>query len=250
MLMLRNNLYINVWRPLARLALGFDKYGCYITHWGRDKMDAISQTTFWSAFCWTKMFEFRLEFHWSLFLRAQLTIFQHLFRWWLGAAQATSHYLNQWWLDYRRIYASLGLDELTRIPLGPCKLLQMYCMISSNHMYHDVIANIFSVTCPLWGESTADRWFTLTEVSDADYRYFVWCEPQQMVEQTVEMPIFGTSWGVLWRHCNDIWQVSAHLCCPDICQMWTWCLIYKRVSMILKRSKLMDIEIWLRNLEP
>ena len=26
--------------------------------------------------------------------------------------QATSHYLNQWWLDYRRIYASLGLNEL------------------------------------------------------------------------------------------------------------------------------------------
>ena len=27
--------------------------------------------------------------------------------------QATNHYLNQWWLDYRRIYASLGLNELT-----------------------------------------------------------------------------------------------------------------------------------------
>ena len=24
----------------------------------------------------------------------------------------TSHYLNQWWLDYRRIYVSLGLNEL------------------------------------------------------------------------------------------------------------------------------------------
>ena len=28
------------------------------------------------------------------------------------ADQATNHYLNQWWLDYRRIYASLGLNEL------------------------------------------------------------------------------------------------------------------------------------------
>ena len=84
-----------------------------LTHWGRDKMDAISQTTFSSAFCWTKMFEFRIKFHWSLFLRVQLTIFQHWFRWWLGADQATSHYLNQWWLDYWHIYASLGLNELT-----------------------------------------------------------------------------------------------------------------------------------------
>ena len=48
-----------------------------LTHRGRDKMDAISQTTFWSAL---KMFEFRLKFHWSLFLRVQLTIFQHWFR--------------------------------------------------------------------------------------------------------------------------------------------------------------------------
>ena len=87
--------------------------GCNeLTHWGRDKMDAISQTTFWSAFSWMKMFEFRLKFHWSLFLRVQLTIFQHWFRKWLGANQATSHYLDQWWLDYRRIYASLGLNEL------------------------------------------------------------------------------------------------------------------------------------------
>ena len=51
-----------------------------LTHWGRDKMDAISQTTFSSAFSWMKMFEFRLKFHWSLFLRVQLTIIQHWFR--------------------------------------------------------------------------------------------------------------------------------------------------------------------------
>ena len=76
-------------------------------------MDTISQTTFWGAFSWMKMFEFRLKFHWSLFLRVQLTIFQHWFRKWLGAVQATNHYLNQWWLDYRPIYAPLGLNELT-----------------------------------------------------------------------------------------------------------------------------------------
>ena len=51
-----------------------------LTHWGRDKMDAISQTTFWSAFSWMKTFEFRLKFHWSLFPRVQLTIFQHWLR--------------------------------------------------------------------------------------------------------------------------------------------------------------------------
>ena len=76
------------------------------------QMAAIFQTTLSNGFSWIKMYEFRLTFHWNLFLRVELTIFQHWFRQWLGAVQATSHYLNQWWLVYRRIYASLGLNEL------------------------------------------------------------------------------------------------------------------------------------------
>ena len=52
----------------------------FLTHWGRDKMDAISQTVFSNAFSWMKMCEFCLRFHWSLFLRVQLTIFHHWFR--------------------------------------------------------------------------------------------------------------------------------------------------------------------------
>ena len=67
------------------------------THWGRDNMDAISQWTFANVFSSMKMFEFRLKFHCSLFLKFQLTINQHWFRYWLGAEQATSHYLTQWW---------------------------------------------------------------------------------------------------------------------------------------------------------
>ena len=51
-----------------------------LTHWGRDKMAAISQTIFSNAFSWMEMYEFRLIFHWGLFLGVQLTIFQHWFR--------------------------------------------------------------------------------------------------------------------------------------------------------------------------
>ena len=89
-------------------------FGTYfrITHWSRDKMAAIVQTIFSDEFFWMKIYEFRLRFHWNLFLRVQLTISQHWFRSWLSANQATSHYLNQWWLDYWRIYASLGLNEI------------------------------------------------------------------------------------------------------------------------------------------
>ena len=102
------------------------------------QMDAISQTTFSNAFSWMKMFKFQLKFHWSLFLRFQLTIFQHWFRYWLGAVQATSHYLNQWWLVYWRIYASLGLNELTLLhdsKMGPrwhlCESVNFVTMIQA-----------------------------------------------------------------------------------------------------------------------
>ena len=79
-----------------------------VTYLDRDKMVAIFQTTFSNAFSWMKTYDFRLRFHWGLFLRFELTISQHWFRLWLGVDQATSHYLKQWWLVYRRIYASFG----------------------------------------------------------------------------------------------------------------------------------------------
>ena len=76
------------WRPfcLGLNVLNTDRYlsrlrlkQCLL-HWDRDKMDAISQTTFSSAFSWMRMYVFRLKFHWSLFLRVQLTVFKHWFR--------------------------------------------------------------------------------------------------------------------------------------------------------------------------
>ena len=83
-----------------------------LTNWRRDKMATILQTMLLNTFSWMKTLKFWLKFHWILFQTVQLIIFQHWFRWWLGAILATSHYLNQWWLVYRRIYASQGLSEL------------------------------------------------------------------------------------------------------------------------------------------
>ena len=85
----------------------------HLTYWGRDKMAPVSQTTLSNAFLWMKISESWIKFHWSSFLMVLLKIFQYWFWWWLGADQATSHYLNQWWLDHWRIFASLGLNELS-----------------------------------------------------------------------------------------------------------------------------------------
>ena len=61
------------------------------SHWGREKMAAISQTTVSNAFSRMKMFEFRLKFHLRLFLRVHLTSIVSDNCW------APSHYLNQRW---------------------------------------------------------------------------------------------------------------------------------------------------------
>ena len=52
-----------------------------LSHWGRDKMGAISQTKLSKAFSWMKISEFRLKFHWSLLLWVRLTILVQIMVW-------------------------------------------------------------------------------------------------------------------------------------------------------------------------
>ena len=83
-----------------------------LAHWSRDEMDNISQSTFYNVFFSINLFEFRINVHWRMFIRAQITVFQHWLRKWVGAVQATNHYLNQWCLVYRCIYASLDTKRV------------------------------------------------------------------------------------------------------------------------------------------
>ena len=101
-----------------------------VTHWGRDKMDATLQATFFNAFSWVKIVKFRLQFHWSLSARVQLTIFQHWFR-----------YLNQWWLVYRRIYTSLGLNCL--LPENTKSLLEPSTIFDARHQWWEARVKMF-----------------------------------------------------------------------------------------------------------
>ena len=39
-----------------------------LTDWGQDKMAAISQMTFSTVFSWMKTFDFKITFHWNIFL--------------------------------------------------------------------------------------------------------------------------------------------------------------------------------------
>ena len=52
----------NITKRINSLGVGRCRCSNKLTHWGRDQIDAISQTTFSSAFSWMKMFQLRLKF--------------------------------------------------------------------------------------------------------------------------------------------------------------------------------------------
>ena len=63
----------------------------------QQKVHPSLQMTFSKAFSSERICITRYKPHWSLSLWIQLEISHHWFWWWLGAGQATSHYLNQCW---------------------------------------------------------------------------------------------------------------------------------------------------------
>ena len=49
--------------------------------------------------------------------------------------------------------------------------------------------NFFSALLLFLGESTGHWWIPLTKASDEELWYFLWSEPEQMVDQTTETPV-------------------------------------------------------------
>ena len=122
-----------------------------LTQWCWDK---ILQTTFSKAVSWMKMQKFRLKFQWIFFLRTQLTIFWRWFKQWLGAQEATSHYLNQRWSDYWCIYASLSLNEFKSISIHPSFWVWIQCS-AAIQLLHILRSNVCNANCSKYD------WFVL-----------------------------------------------------------------------------------------
>ena len=124
-----------------------------LTHCDRDNMAAMSQTTFSSAFSWMKMFEFRLNINWSLFLRVQLMIFRYSSIDVDNGLTPSRRQAVIWTNDgslYRRMYASLGLNELN-ITASECRDILWYTwqLLSEKwNQLHYLVAHIHDI----------DRW--------------------------------------------------------------------------------------------
>ena len=64
--------------------------------------------------------------------------------------------------------------------------------------------NNFCITGPVCRESTGHDGFPLQRASDPELRYFLCCQPEQTVEQTVELPMIWHIIKFLWCSCNAI----------------------------------------------
>ena len=81
-----------------------------LTHWGRDKMDAIFKCILLNENVWI-MIKNSLKF----VPKGQISNIPALVQVMTWRRQVSSHYLNQYWLVYRRIYTSFGLNELSHV---------------------------------------------------------------------------------------------------------------------------------------
>ena len=79
-----------------------------LTHWDRDKMADIFQTTFSNAFSWKNLVEFRLKFNWTNWCQPSIGLDNGLAPYRRWSIIWTNNGLDFW-----RIDASLGLDELS-----------------------------------------------------------------------------------------------------------------------------------------
>ena len=113
-----------------------------LTHWGRDKMAAISHTTFLDAFSSMKMVV--QIFHWSLFLRVKLTLCRELVcitvKWtWYNVRDSFFH------ITSGRINTWKGVNQLKELFfLNLIFFFNLYLKLS-NHRYF-IIKNPLLVT--------------------------------------------------------------------------------------------------------
>ena len=93
-----------------------------LTHLLLDKMATILAEVIFKRIFLNEMIELLFKFHWNFLPGVQLTIRQHCFRLYrLGAKQATSHYLNQWWpSSLMHIYGTRGRWVNDQIEMKRC----------------------------------------------------------------------------------------------------------------------------------
>ena len=116
------------------------------------------------------------------------------------AAFTTSQVLGGWKWCVRVTLGAPFTDEIflisTRRGRSKIEMPWWNCANIHNGLFFSCPSNgnIFRVTGHLWRDSISHRWILLTKTSDAERWCILWSTPGQMVEQTIETPVF---WDVI-----------------------------------------------------
>ena len=152
------------------------------THLGRDKMDAISKTTFSSAFSWMKMFEFRLKFHWMFVPKGPINNIPALVQI-MAWRRVGNKPLSEPMLVSLPTHICVTRPQWVKQNVRPCAYkdsatspLCISCWVSIVSIFkvHDDVIKwkYFRVSGPLCGEFTGD-----TKAIDAGLWGFLWSAP-------------------------------------------------------------------------
>ena len=137
------------------------------------------------------------------------------------ADEATSHYLNQWWEVYWRIYASLGLNELNWLSAiyghcdssrlgGVCACVCVYVCVCAGNW--SLVVYLMTWWCPTYIHSPTTTW----DNGDLGWRLLSRFPPFCYFPDFLTSPKYMLA---IEYHIH-IWQVSPQLSCNDTCQIW------------------------------
>ena len=199
-------------------------YSLLWTHLGQDKMAAIFQTTFSSAFYWMKLTTFTSRFHWFFFSKDPINNISplvQLMAWRRPGDKSLSepmvfNLLIHIWQNY---VSRRSVDDLLyRLSASSFKygtdIKTLNMKTSSN-------GNIFRVTGHLCGNSPVSGEFPAQRPVMRSFDVFFDLHPNERLSKQWWGLWFGTSSCPLWRHLNDKkWPLDVFFCTLNIIVIW------------------------------
>ena len=114
---------------------------CTWTHWGRDKMAAIFQTTFSNAFSWMKMYEISLWYVPHI-PKDQINNILALVQIMAWRRPGNKHYLNQWQLVYICVTRPQWVKDIILFFAG-----ENVFWVTFNQDYCGILLTKYNLTC-------------------------------------------------------------------------------------------------------
>ena len=125
-----------------------------LSHWDRDKMAAILQTTFSNAFSCLKMYELRLRFHWSLGPTNNIQALVQIMAWRWPGDKLLSELMMVSFFTHICVTRPQWVTEILTIDMSWLSLMSSHEVYSNLIILWDrflfVISTLHAILCYRW----------------------------------------------------------------------------------------------------